>query len=260
MTTEGDPGRTPAGTGVLDDEAIDVLVDAITDVEVDARLRQALHTAGYADPVDPPPQVAYRIGAHARPDAGETTGPDDATVAELTAELERLRREKAAAERALGLIHGKRDQPDPPTDSEQQALQMLMLVRRTADENLAEARREADRLVTTARQQAEELVEEARTRAETLDREAQQRHRDAEEQYQTTMTQLVTDRDTVQAQVDKLRGFEREYRIRLEAYLEGQLRHLRQDAEPNRDPAPAEQFAAPGSAGPESPAPYPVGW
>jgi DivIVA domain-containing protein len=90
--------------------------------------------------------------------------------------------------------------------AQQTADQAIADARREADETLGRARREADDVLTKARRQAEQITGDARARAESLERDAQERHR--------------------QAMVDDLRAFEREYRSRLKAYLEGQLRDL----------------------------------
>ncbi|HEY0998612.1 MAG TPA: cell division protein DivIVA, partial [Streptosporangiaceae bacterium] len=72
---------------------------------------------------------------------------------------------------------------------------------------------------TKARRQAEQITGDARARAESLERDAQERHRQA-------MGSLVQTREELERRVDDLRAFEREYRSRLKAYLEGQLRDL----------------------------------
>jgi len=74
-------------------------------------------------------------------------------------------------------------------------------------------------VLTKARRQAEQITGDARARAESLERDAQERHRQA-------MGSLVQTREELERRVDDLRAFEREYRSRLKAYLEGQLRDL----------------------------------
>jgi DivIVA domain-containing protein len=103
--------------------------------------------------------------------------------------------------------------------AQQTADQAIADARREADETLGRARREADELLTKARRQAEQITGDARARAESLERDAQERHRQA-------MGSLVTQREELERRVDDLRAFEREYRSRLKAYLEGQLRDL----------------------------------
>ena len=103
--------------------------------------------------------------------------------------------------------------------AQQTADQAIADARREADETLGRARREADEVLTKARRQAEQITSDARARAESLERDAQERHRQA-------MGSLVQSREELERRVDDLRAFEREYRSRLKAYLEGQLRDL----------------------------------
>jgi DivIVA domain-containing protein len=103
--------------------------------------------------------------------------------------------------------------------AQQTADQAIADARREADETLGRARREADEILGKARRQAEQVTSDARARAESLERDAQERHRQA-------MGSLVQQREELERRVDDLRAFEREYRSRLKAYLEGQLRDL----------------------------------
>ncbi|HUZ36675.1 MAG TPA: DivIVA domain-containing protein [Streptosporangiaceae bacterium] len=118
----------------------------------------------------------------------------------------------------------------PPEDNMDTAARVLALAQQTADQAIADARREADEtlgrarreaeeVLGKARRQAEQITSDARARAESLERDAQERHRQA-------MGSLVQQREELERRVDDLRAFEREYRSRLKAYLEGQLRDL----------------------------------
>ena len=103
--------------------------------------------------------------------------------------------------------------------AQQTADQAIADARREADETLGRARREADDILNKARRQAEQITGDARARAESLERDAQERHRQA-------MGSLVKQREELERRVDDLRAFEREYRSRFKAYLEGLLRDL----------------------------------
>jgi DivIVA domain-containing protein len=103
--------------------------------------------------------------------------------------------------------------------AQQTADQAVAGARREADETLSRARREASDLLTSARHQAEQITNDARARSESLDRDAQERHRQA-------LGSLIQQREDLERRVDDLRTFERQYRGRLMAYLEGQLRDL----------------------------------
>ena len=97
---------------------------------------------------------------------------------------------------------------EPAEGGQDAALRTLLLAQRTADEAIGQARKEA-----------EQIVSDARTRASALEQEAQQRQAAA-------MAEMERRRRDLERQVEDLRAFEREYRIRLKAYLETQLREL----------------------------------
>lgn len=130
----------------------------------------------------------------------------------------------------MGLAHEERIQRPSTEDNMDTAARVLALAQQTADQAIADARREADEtlgrarreaedILGKARRQADQIVSEARSRAEQLDRDAQERHRQV-------MGSLVQQREELERKVDDLRAFEREYRSRLKAYLEGQLREI----------------------------------
>jgi len=99
------------------------------------------------------------------------------------------------------------------------AARVLALAQQTADQAIAEARNEANKIVGEARGRADGLEREARGKADALERDAQEKHRVA-------MGSLETARAALERKVDDLRAFEREYRAKLQAWLEGQFREL----------------------------------
>jgi DivIVA domain-containing protein len=124
-------------------------------------------------------------------------------------------------------VEPERRQPEPmpmapmkssAEDNMDTAARVLALAQQTADQAIADARREADETLSRAAV-SEQITSDARARAESLERDAQERHRQA-------MGSLVQSREELERRVDDLRAFEREYRSRLKAYLEGQLRDL----------------------------------
>ncbi|GAA1743642.1 DivIVA domain-containing protein [Luedemannella helvata] len=172
-----------------------------------------------------------------------------AELNELKATLDRVQREKASAEQAARQMQGEleqvRAQGGAAGDGEQQALRVLMMAQRTADDHVSDARREAEKLLTDARTKADELTREARSKAEALERDARTRHQEA-------MGGLEAKRTALAKHLEELKQFEREYRTRLKAYLESQLRDLagRGEAlqdEPTRNGGAAD---APRPAGP----------
>lgn len=124
--------------------------------------------------------------------------------------------------------------PAPASNPSEAATGILALAQRTAEEHVAEARSQADRIVS-----------EARSRAEHLQRDIDDRHRQM-------MGSLESERTALEQRVQELRTFEREYRARLKAYLENQLRDLetRESAAPGNQPggAPGGQPGGPPGA------------
>jgi hypothetical protein len=91
-----------------------------------------------------------------------------------------------------------------------------------------QAQAESRRIIETAqaqiaaeRQQALQITDDARSRAEALEQDAKERQ-----------LQAIEYREEIERRVDGLRAFEREYRSRIKAYLEGQLRDLEAGALP----------------------------
>ncbi len=85
---------------------------------------------------------------------------------------------------------------------------MLALAQRLHDEHVAAGKSKGDKLVNDAQAQATRMV------------------REAEEKQRQTLGDLESQRQVLERKVEDLRSFEREYRSRLKAYLEGQLRDL----------------------------------
>ena len=134
------------------------------------------------------------------------------------------------------------DEPRLATlEGQEAALRTLLLAQRTADEAIAEARAEADQILTAARDEAAATLTAAREEAGaaltaareeaegTLTRsreDAARADRELAERRSAALDDLERQRGRLEADVEELRAFEREYRTRLRAYLEGQLRDL----------------------------------
>jgi cell division septum initiation protein DivIVA len=90
---------------------------------------------------------------------------------------------------------------------------------RDAQARTAEARRNADKVVEDARAHAEKMAAEAQANVEELKLQAQRR-------YEDVVGSLGTKREGLQQQIEALERFDREYRSRLTAFMQGQLRSL----------------------------------
>lgn len=98
---------------------------------------------------------------------------------------------------------------------------MLALAQKLHDEHVEAGKAERTKIVNEAQEHAARLVREAETK------------------QRATLGDLEEQRQVLQRKVEQLRAFEREYRSRLKAYLEDQLRQL-------------EARASSGGAAPES--------
>jgi DivIVA domain-containing protein len=214
--------KPPIGKRGYDEEEVDAFLDEVERelarlIEENNELRAQVERGG-------------RGGAPAGPSADPRLA---AELNDLKSQLDRVQRDKSAAEQAARAMQAELEQvraqggpvgAGAPAasgggDGEQQALRVLMMAQRTADDHVSDARREADKLLSDARSKAEEVTREARAKADALERDARQRHQEA-------MGGLDAKRSALQKHIEELKQFEREYRTRLKAYLESQLRDL----------------------------------
>ncbi|GAA0520226.1 cell division initiation protein [Saccharopolyspora subtropica] len=107
---------------------------------------------------------------------------------------------------------------------------MLAEARTKAEQLLSEARSKSDSMVNESRTRAETMLNDARTRAETLERQAREKaaslERDAQRKHAEVMGNITQEKNALEKKIETLRTFEREYRTRLQTYLESQLREL----------------------------------
>jgi DivIVA domain-containing protein len=145
---------------------------------------------------------------------------------------------------ARGPIGGPGQEPSMDT-----VARVLVLAQQTADQALADARRGAGETLGRARRAADEILGKARGQAEQITSDAQavadSLQRDAQERYHQATGSLVREREELERRVEDLRAFERDYRSRLKAYLEDQLRDLAADAA-DSEPFPHPDRAAGG--------------
>ena len=205
--------KPPIGKRGYDEEEVDAFLD-----EVERELARLIEENSEL-------RASLERGGGGRGPAGPGADPRLAAEnAELEAQFDRINRDKTAAEQAARAMQAEleqiRAQGGPVgADGEQQALRVLMMAQRTADDHVNDARREADKLLSDARTKAEEVTREARAKADALERDARQRHQEA-------MGGLDAKRTALTKHIEELKQFEREYRTRLKAYLESQLRDL----------------------------------
>ena len=85
---------------------------------------------------------------------------------------------------------------------------VLAMAQKLHDDYVAEGQTKRDQIIADARSEADGLVN------------------DAQEKSRKTLAELEEKKTVLERQVEQLKGFERDYRARLKAYIEGQLRDL----------------------------------
>jgi DivIVA domain-containing protein len=109
--------------------------------------------------------------------------------------------------------------PEPPPERPETPIQRRDDAEAAALRTLRAAQRTADGIVSEARVEAQQILNAARERGAALEQEARDRQRAA-------LSSLAQQRQELEARIEGLRLFERDYRTRMRAYLEGQIREL----------------------------------
>ncbi|MDN5796070.1 MAG: DivIVA domain-containing protein [Intrasporangium sp.] len=101
---------------------------------------------------------------------------------------------------------------------------MLAEATNQRDTMLAEATAKRDTMLTEATSKRDEILTEARERSSGMVAQAQQ-------QKAATLEELDKQKSLLGKKIDELRGFERDYRSNLKAYITGQLKDLEHSGE-----------------------------
>ncbi|HKU36042.1 DivIVA domain-containing protein [Pseudarthrobacter sp. NPDC058119] len=129
-------------------------------------------------------------------------------------------REKAEAEAKAAEANKKKDvqqaapaaaapaAPAAATPSAESAAGLLAMAQQMHDRHVADGQAQKDKIIAEAQIEASSLVN------------------DAQEKSRKILGALEQQRSVLERKVEQLRGFERDYRSRLKAYIEGQLRDL----------------------------------
>jgi DivIVA domain-containing protein len=99
-------------------------------------------------------------------------------------------------------------QPAGGTVSAESAAGLLAMAQQMHDRHVADGQAQKDKIIAEAQIEASSLVN------------------DAQEKSRKILGALEQQRSVLERKVEQLRGFERDYRSRLKAYIEGQLRDL----------------------------------
>lgn len=131
----------------------------------------------------------------------------------------------AMSEPAFG--SGPHDEDGQPSEA---AAKVLALAQKTADQLVGDAKEEAERLLSEAQQRADNIDAELKAKEAKIEGEARQRanamEQEAAQRRQEVFGALEAECAQLEHRRDELRDFEREYRSRLKAYLQAELRKL----------------------------------
>ena len=130
---------------------------------------------------------------------------------------------RAKAEAEAKAAEAKKKAPEPATArAAVPAAASPAVANQTAESAaglLAMAQQMHDKHVADGQQQKDKIIAEAQIEASSLVNDAQEKSR-------KILGALEQQRSVLERKVEQLRGFERDYRSRLKAYIEGQLRDL----------------------------------
>ena len=98
--------------------------------------------------------------------------------------------------------------PAAVTPASESAAGLLAMAQQMHDKHVADGEQQRDKIIADAQIEASSLVN------------------DAQEKSRKILGALEQQRSVLERKVEQLRGFERDYRSRLKAYIEGQLRDL----------------------------------
>ena len=129
---------------------------------------------------------------------------------------------------------------------------LLQLARRLHEEHVREGVEKRDALIAEGHEEAARVVSEAEAAQRAAAQEAETAARAQITTLEAERQQLETERQQLEGKVEDLRNFEREYRLKLKSYIEGQLRELDTTnvigTETPATPAPAQSYGAPAAA------------
>jgi DivIVA domain-containing protein len=165
-----------------------------------ASWRAAARGAGRGLARTDPGGLRHRGAGGRTADAAARPAHADEAVAEARAEAEQIR--AAAREEAEATLAST-----------------LSAAREEAETARTSARAEAEAALAAAREEADRVLSASRAEAAGLDEQIAQR-------LEAALGDLDRRRSRLEGSIEELRAFEREYRTRLRAYLEGQLREL----------------------------------
>lgn len=193
--------------GYDQDEVDDFLDEIVVELrrlnQENDELRKKLGEAGSAVPAaTAAAPVVEKVPAPAKVDKeAEAKAEADAKAAEAAKKKEAEQAAAAAAAKAPAPSNGV-------TPTAESAAGLLAMAQQMHDKHVADGAQQKEKIIAEAQIEASSLVN------------------DAQEKSRKILGALEQQRSVLERKVEQLRGFERDYRSRLKAYIEGQLRDL----------------------------------
>ncbi|WP_163163056.1 DivIVA domain-containing protein [Arthrobacter sp. Alg241-R88] len=194
--------------GYDQDEVDDFLDEIVVELrrlnQENDELRKKLAEAGSSVPASSAAApVVEKVPAPVKSDKDEAR---EKAEAEAKAAEERKKKDvQPAAPAAAAPVAAA---PAAPTASAESAAGLLAMAQQMHDRHVADGQAQKDKIIAEAQIEASSLVN------------------DAQEKSRKILGALEQQRSVLERKVEQLRGFERDYRSRLKAYIEGQLRDL----------------------------------
>ncbi|ADX72729.1 DivIVA domain-containing protein [Pseudarthrobacter phenanthrenivorans] len=194
--------------GYDQDEVDDFLDEIVVELrrlnQENDELRKKLAEAGSSVPASSASApVVEKVPAPAKADKDEAREKAEAEA--KAAEAAKKKDIQPAAPAAAAPVAAT---PSAATPSAESAAGLLAMAQQMHDRHVADGQAQKDKIIAEAQIEASSLVN------------------DAQEKSRKILGALEQQRSVLERKVEQLRGFERDYRSRLKAYIEGQLRDL----------------------------------
>jgi DivIVA domain-containing protein len=197
--------------GYDQDEVDDFLDEIVVELrrlnQENDELRKKLAEGGSAVPASSTAAapVVEKVPAPVKAEKDEARAKAEAD-AQAAAEASKKKEAEQAA--PVAAVPAAAPAPAASTASAESAAGLLAMAQQMHDRHVAEGQAQKDKIIAEAQIEASSLVN------------------DAQEKSRKILGALEQQRSVLERKVEQLRGFERDYRSRLKAYIEGQLRDL----------------------------------
>ena len=197
--------------GYDQDEVDDFLDEIVVELrrlnQENDELRKKLAEGGSAVPASSgaAAPVVEKVPAPVKAEKDEARAKAEAD-AKAAAEASKKKEAEQAA--PVAAVPAAPAQPAGGTVSAESAAGLLAMAQQMHDRHVADGQAQKDKIIAEAQIEASSLVN------------------DAQEKSRKILGALEQQRSVLERKVEQLRGFERDYRSRLKAYIEGQLRDL----------------------------------